>query len=109
VVVSSLVLSGWSSGVLAKVALFGQGGHGRNNAARQFLVAAAPGAVRVNAEGKGRVHGVLCGVTGCRHQGEGEQSGARGRNIIDDYDDDTFLPVNWQQLQQQPTNALQQP
>eukprot|EP00532_Pseudo-nitzschia_australis_P016812 CAMPEP_0168264462 /NCGR_PEP_ID=MMETSP0141_2-20121125/11145_1 /TAXON_ID=44445 /ORGANISM="Pseudo-nitzschia australis, Strain 10249 10 AB" /LENGTH=38 /DNA_ID= /DNA_START= /DNA_END= /DNA_ORIENTATION= len=27
-------------------------------------------------------------------------------NIVDDYDD-AFLPVNWQQLQQQPTNALQ--
>jgi len=29
-------------------------------------------------------------------------------NIVDDYDN-TFLPVNWQQLKQQLTNALQQP
>jgi len=29
----------------------------------------------------------------------------QGRNIVDDYND-AFLPVNWQQLQQQLTNAL---
>mmetsp|Transcript_11174 Transcript_11174/g.23592 ORF Transcript_11174/g.23592 Transcript_11174/m.23592 type:complete len:87 (+) Transcript_11174:224-484(+) len=75
--------------------------------------------IQTNKDGLCQNHTLACGVTrklataktrtpACRGSSRSSAGWSttrlRGRNIGDDYDD-TFLPVNWQQLQQQPTNA----